>query len=65
MATQDELRRHCIQELGMSEKRMENEEIPQGVLLICRRPLTAAEEAHALTLKSTLDGNHEGNLRTN
>ena len=54
MATQEELRRHLLS-LGMSEGSIGDDEIPQGVLLVSKRPLTEAEEEHARTLRTTLE----------
>ena len=54
MSTQEELRRYCINILGMPEECIGDEEIPQGVLLLGKRPLTEAEKEWAKTLKPTL-----------
>ncbi len=52
MATQEELRKHCIEAFGMTEEEVEEGEIPQGVLRLGSdiRPLTAAEKGWAREL---------------
>lgn len=53
MATQEELRQHCLR-LGMREDRIGDGPIPQEVLLIDNRPLAEAEQEYAKTLETTL-----------
>ena len=56
MPTQEELRKHCIEVLGMTEESIGDDEIPQGVidLRFDHRPLTKAEEEYALQLIPTI-----------
>lgn len=53
MATQEELRQHCLR-LGMREDRIGDCLIPHGVLLIDNRPLTEAEQEYAKTIEPAL-----------
>ena len=51
MATQEELRRHCIEVLGMTEESIGSDEIiPQGMLLIGNSTLTEADKEWARTI---------------
>lgn len=52
--TQQELRKHCREVLGMSEEAIGEEEIPPGVLFLSKRPLTEAEEKYAQLLFPTI-----------
>ncbi|KKL47767.1 hypothetical protein LCGC14_2332260 [marine sediment metagenome] len=56
MATQAELRKHCIEAFGMTDEEIGEEEIPQCVLLLRldKRPLTEAEEKWARELVASV-----------
>ena len=56
MPTQEKLRKHCIEVLGMTNESIGEDEIPQGIMLLRfdKRPLTEAEEEWARGLTPSI-----------